>query len=108
MDFGDIQKVNMLSNEKLAIQAATAMLSSGGRINTMTVVGGIYNGPMPGPPGMGVGMFPTGGPVTVQTHFLQYPQPMIDAIVSGFQTRLSEITQELEQLGVTGMEQRRQ
>lgn len=103
MQFADIDRVNQLSQEKLSIQAALGMLESGGKISAMTVSGGTYEGPMPGPmPGM-PGM--TGMPVTVQTQNIDYPPQMTEAIKTALQPRLQQLTEELAQLGVTGMEQ---
>lgn len=106
MNLNDIQRVNVLSNEKLSIQAALGMLGSGGRITAMTVSGGQYEGQRPGPvPGMPP-IMGGGGPVTVPSSYIEYPAQMITAITAALQTRLQQINQELAQMGVTGMEQR--
>lgn len=95
MDFADIQKVNILSQEKAAIQEAMSKLDAGGRIVAMTV----------GPDGdrseatLGLRWIGT----TVPTAYIDYPAQMVDAIKTAFQGRLRTIQEELTKLGVTGV-----
>lgn len=94
MDLDDIEKVNELSREKQAIDAAQEMLDRGGRIIAMTV----SNAP---PPSGRMAPFMSG--VAVPTGYIEYPPQMVDAIKTSFAARRQVIEQELAKLGVTGV-----
>ena len=83
MNFEDVQKANALAGEKTTIQRAIESLKGSGRIVAMTVAG-------EGAP-----------PVMVGTGYITYPPQMVAGIEAAFETRLKEIADELEKLGVT-------
>lgn len=98
VDVSDLQKVMMLSSEKQNISNALTQFDSGGVILSMSV------GPRPP---AGEPLFSGMGGIPVDTSGMQYPQAMVDAIKQSLVQRQGEIEQQLQALGVTGMEQRR-
>lgn len=86
MEFADIGKVSLLSAEKQMIQHAIQIFVMGGRIVEMIVA-------HPETPDTAV----------VQTTYMEYPPQMIDAIRNALVERQKQITDELAELGVSGM-----
>lgn len=97
MEFADIQNVNILSAEKIAIQRALMLFDAGGRIVEMAI------SPPEAPQGTEITPVPMGASVRVPTRYIQYPAQMVDAIKLALDGRLVEIEAELGKLGVTGM-----
>lgn len=96
MDVKDIAKVNALSGEKRAIQVALETFDAGGRIVAISVGHAPVEGELPRPTALIMGG-------AVPTMYIDYPPQMVDSIKMSFRTRLSAITDELEELGVTGV-----
>lgn len=94
MNVSDIQKANMLSQEKAAIQTAADYLRRGGRIMVMNVGS-------PSLPPEDAALITMS--VSVPTSYIEYPPQMVTAIQAAFQTRLQAIQDELTTLGVTEM-----
>jgi len=84
MDRGNLGQVNALYGENAVISQALASLNSGeGKITSMTI----------GPD----------NPVDIDTTTWTYPPQMVDQIRTNLQARQAQITQELTQLGLTGV-----
>jgi hypothetical protein len=95
MNYNDIQKINGLVAERRSIVTALASFDRGGRIVGMTV--GM-------PPPEGHPTPPVAMGAQVNTQYINYPPGMVDSIKAAFATRQQQITQELAQLGVTGVQ----
>lgn len=98
MNFNDIQKVNALLQEKTSINRALDLLKGEGRINAMII--GLPQSTDISLPSLMAG-------VTVPTAYIEYPSQMVDAIKSAFQDRQQKIVDELEDLGITGLEEQK-
>lgn len=98
VDISDLQKAMMLSSEKQTIAMALEQLDRDGIILSMSI------GPKPAP---GQPSFPGMGGIQVDTSRMDYPAQMVEAIKGNLHQRQDEIEQELQGLGVTGVEQGR-
>jgi len=91
VDIADIGRISGLINERQQINNALAAFDAGARIVQFGLLG-----PNTEPPNM---LF------LVQSQYMIYPAQMLDAIKSMLTTRRNAIDDELESLGVTGVEQ---
>lgn len=93
VDRADLPKVNALYGERNNIMQTLKLFAEGGRIINLTV-----------------GKRSEGTPQfwqftsSASTEYMDYPPSMKDAIVGFFNQRLVQITGELEELGVTGID----
>lgn len=94
MNYGDVQRVNQLVNEKQAIQRAIANFDAGGRIVSMSIAQPQNGGAFP---------VPLAAAATVTTNYIEYPPQMVTAIKAALDGRVKAIEAELNQLGITGI-----
>ena len=78
VDVAELPSAARMKDEIQQISQAIGELDSGERINAMTI-----------------------GAVTVPTDTIPYPPPMIDAIKTALWNRQGELTQELQNMGVS-------
>lgn len=95
--FSDLGKAQQLYGEAQNIDGALGNFDAGGAIITMTVSGGTAGG-QPAFPRM---------PIAVDTTGMQYPAAMVDAIKAALTARRSAIDRELQELGVSGVDEAR-
>lgn len=96
MEYSNIDKINALIQERRSITAAMQSFDQGGRILGMSV-GRPPPPDMAGRPGFMMGAI-------VDVGHMDYPPQMVDQIRSSFAARQQAITNELQQLGVQGVE----
>ena len=91
VSISDMDKVNTLVNEKNSLQYAIDLLEHDGKITAMQISSNAEVG---------------NRSAVVNTAGMTYPQQMVDSIKTSLSQRLTAVTQQLTQLGVTDVEAR--